>query len=244
MWIQTEVDGKQLWQVREWLEIPWLVHGFTSREWGNLALHAQDGAGVLVNRNALAQAFDTKLENWVMGSQVHKDTIATVSHQVKEPLTETDGLVTTAEHLFLVSFYADCVPLLFLSSESKVVAMAHAGWRGTVLRIGAKMVKLLVDKYDLSPDTLQVAIGPSIGRCCYTVGEEVIKHFPASVWVKEGTGFKLDLKLANWAQLLESGIKEENIHVSSVCTHCEELCYSHRREQQSAGRMAAFLMKS
>jgi YfiH family protein len=72
---------------------------------------------------------------------------------------------------------ADCVPVLLIDPENRAVAAFHAGWRGTVKRIVERGVGLMRVRYGSRPEKLLAAIGPCIGACCYSVGEEVVAEF-------------------------------------------------------------------
>ena len=71
--------------------------------------------------------------------------------------------------------FADCVPLLFHDARRGVIGMAHAGWRGTAQDVAGRMVRSMVEAWGCRPRDIEVGIGPSIGRDCYQVGEEVVE---------------------------------------------------------------------
>ena len=165
--------------------------------------------------------------------------------------TDIDGLITNVPDLVLTTFYADCVPLYFLDPVHKAIGLIHSGWRGTVGKIGANAVKLMKENYDSNPADMIACIGPSICKDCYEissdVAEEFKKAFPAKVWdmmltAKEGGKFRLDLWEACRQGMLEAGLKEENIHISGICTCCNtDLLYSHRGMNGRRGSLAAFM---
>ncbi|MFB8734446.1 laccase domain-containing protein [Bacillus sp. SL00103] len=119
----------------------------------------------------------------------------------------------------------------------------------TVKQIGAKMVDLWVNQEGAKTDQIQVFIGPSIGNCCYIVDDVVLNQIETASLFYKGCVFeisqgqyKLDLKTLNKNVLLHAGMKEENIHVSSMCTSCnDQLFFSHRRDQGKTGRMMSFV---
>lgn len=252
MWVQINKNGMMLWQVAAWQKYDWLVHGFTTNEWGNLALHVNDDANqVIKRRERFSEALGVCLDQWIVGNQVHQTKIATIdkSHQgagarsTSTALSDTDALVTDEQELLLVSFYADCVPLLFVEPDQRIIGLAHAGWRGTASEISVLMAEKFETFYQVDPKDLQVAIGPSIGCCCYQVGSEVADQFESDVITKFANKLYLDLKLANRLQLIRYGIAPENIFNSEVCTSCNSCFYSYRREGERSGRMGSFLGK-
>jgi len=250
MWQKVDFNGFSLWQVTEWRQYGWLQHGFTTGQWGNLALHVGDNhEAVLQRRAALAAALGFDLDSWVIGDQVHGDYVQRVdlSHRGRgakdqtSALPNTDGLLTDQSGLLLVSFYADCVPLLFVVPNRRVIGTAHAGWRGTAQQIAVRMVDKLRELYCIEPDQIQVGIGPAIGQCCYQVSPEVAAKFPLTVQKERAEGIYLDLAAANKQQLVDAGVTHSNIYVAHVCTHCHQELYSYRRDGAKAGRMAAFI---
>jgi hypothetical protein len=140
---------------------------------------------------------------------------------------------------------ADCVPVLLADSSGKAIGAAHAGWRGTSEGIARRAVDLLVEKARISPEDLRASIGPHIGPCCMEVGEEVVEwfHWPEIV-VRYPDREKphVDLGKANRLQLLQAGLGEENIQVSTLCTRCRgDLFHSYRRDGKDAGRMMSVI---
>ena len=85
---------------------------------------------------------------------------------------------------------ADCVPLLIGDRRTGAVAAAHAGWRGTALRVAAAAVNAMTTEFGSRPSDLVAAVGPSIGPCCYQVGVDVRERFAHE-------GFH-DAELARW----------------------------------------------
>ena len=130
------------------------------------------------------------------------------------------------------------------------MAVSHAGWQGTVGKIAQKTVLTMQEKFATRPENCLIAIGPSIGPCCYEVDRPVIDMIECAFpwWrdlaIKRGEEhWMLDLWLANRLQLEEIGVRSQNIEVSGICTSCNtSLFYSHRGEKGIAGRMGAVIM--
>jgi len=148
---------------------------------------------------------------------------------------------------------ADCVPV-FIAHPSRVIAVVHAGWRGTVARILEKTLMKMRDDFNLDLARVAVAIGPAIGAECYEVGEDVVAAFRAQGGEKyfsvgRAGKFLLDLKSANADQAKSLGVSADRIEVHPECTLCrEDLFYSHRgtvaRGEAQEGRNYSWLMIS
>ena len=90
-------------------------------------------------------------------------------------IKDTDGFYTILKQGILLTLcFADCVPLFFIAPESRMIGIAHAGWKGTVGRIAKEMIQIGNQK-ESDPKQILVAIGPSICEKCYIVDKHVIK---------------------------------------------------------------------
>lgn len=262
-------DGSVLTVQRLTKQYPWLVMGFTTRKGGvskppfesfNCALHVGDRKeDVLANRQRLASHWGFSLDEMVCPHQVHQDTLYKVSvadrgrgsKGEEDALASVDAIYTDVPGIFLTSFYADCVPLYVIDVKGKRVGLAHAGWRGTVLEIGPKLVRRFVQELGSSMEDILVVIGPAIGLCCYEVGEEVVKALAPLLppeaeksclkKIKPGK-YKIDLKGINALLMEREGIPSANILLSTLCTACHpDLFFSYRRDNGKTGRMASFI---
>ena len=164
----------------------------------------------------MCQVLNFNEEAIVQAQQVHGTRIERVS-KVPRQLLVADALITSQKGLVLMAYFADCLPLFFFDPFKKVIALVHAGWRGTVGKLTTKTIKVLVEEYQCSPADLLVDCGPHIGVCHYQVGLEVIsqveKAFPQDVPLllnkcKTGKAY-FDLAQANVIQLLKSGVLRE-----------------------------------
>jgi YfiH family protein len=163
---------------------------------------------------------------------------------------EGDALVTNQPLTLIVVRTADCVPVLLVEKATGVIGAIHAGWRGAVAGIVAETIRTCVNEFGAKAEQMQIAIGPSIGPCCYEVDEPVIAplrtRYPAWPGVlrdtTEGKGV-LDLKLLIHHQIRASGIPDDQIGRLDHCTHCRsDLFYSYRREGQVIGTMFSGIM--
>lgn len=242
-------------------------HGFSTRHGGisqvpfaslNLGLHTGDSAAsVQENRRRYCAALGLDVRRAVAAEQVHGESIAVITERdcgrgalvYSSAIPQTDALITNVAGIPLLMFYADCVPVYFLDPEHKVIAVAHAGWKGTVAKIGQKTLRMMTKEFATNPASCLVAIGPSIGPCCYEVDQfvydKVKTAFADADELLRETGkgrWKFDLWAANRRQLEEIGILRQNIIGAEICTACNaELYFSYRAEQGTTGRMGALM---
>lgn len=215
-----------------------------------------DKENVLENYRLISKALDIEPENLVLSHQVHKDNILIASDEHRgngilydTRFKEIDALITDKRNVALVTVYADCVPIFILDVEKKVIALAHGGWRGTVKKIGRKVIDRMVSDFGTNPINCIIGIGPSIGKCCYEVDDYVIDKFKEAYddtydFIEDtGKGkYFLDLWTANKISMMEAGVLPQNITISNICTKCNnELFFSYRGEEGNTGRMAAIL---
>ena len=207
---------------------PGLLHGFSTLVLGSVGLsHALDPAPVLASRRDFARALGIDEELTVLGA-VHGAAVA----RVDEPqgvVQGVDALITNQRGVTLFATFADCYPIVLWDPEHRCAALVHAGWRGTVARVGPAAVQAMAKAYGSSPAAIRAGIGPGICGRCYEVGEEVASRFDQR-FATGGTGdrFMLDLAAANRAQLLDAGVGEVN--VLGLCTKESSFLPSHRRD--------------
>ena len=240
-----------------------LLHFVTTRSGGvsaapynslNLGLHTADNPEhVLQNRALLAETIGIDGDKILYASQVHSGDVKVIDSKAIENgvlanSPETDAMLTNVSGICLMAMVADCVPILLFDPVQAVIAVIHAGWRGTVQHIVSNTVSAMVTHYGSDPAEIIAAIGPSIGPCCYEVGEEVKAKVESSfgstesylVKQKESGKYHFDLWYANHKQLTDNGIKEENIEMANLCSKCNpDVFYSSRAGNGLTGRYAA-----
>lgn len=186
---------------------------------------------------------DMGLKNLVHPTQTHTSHIE-IAQIGKSEYPDTDGMILTNDKQTLYLNFADCTPLIFYDTDKKIGAVSHAGWRGTAGMIGVKTVEKMKKEFEC--ENIKCAIGPTIGFCCYNVGEDVYKQLMATVKNTDGlfeirrSEIFVDLKAINKRQLEEIGLKE--IDVCPYCTVCNnDLFYSYRKENGTRNRHSAVL---
>lgn len=238
-------------------------HGFTTREGGvsqgifaslNLAENrGDDPERVRENYRRLKSALG--LRRLCFTKQVHGNEARYVTsadaREPYEPCEYTcDGLVTDEPGLGLLVFTADCIPILLHDPAGRVIAAAHAGWRGTVADIAGAAVAAMA-RLGSDPADIRAAIGPGISQCCFETNDDVPKAVLA-VLGGEGHAFisagkvpgkyYVDLKGVNRALLLRAGLRAEHIAVSDACTLCRpDLFWSHRATGGQRGSQASVI---
>lgn len=210
---------------------------------------------VEANFHTVADIMGVDYNKLVLSAQTHTDNVVSVTRQdagkgiIKEGYTDVDGLVTNIPGLTLVTFYADCTPLMFVDPVKCVIAMAHSGWKGTVKKIGKVTVEKMVREYGCNPGNILAAIGPGAGPCCYEVDDDLAVTMmrtgnsgDCAVYNPATKKLHADLWRTNYNILIEAGIPDGNITVAGECTICNPyLYYSNRVQGKYRGSMAAFL---
>ncbi|WP_308858143.1 peptidoglycan editing factor PgeF [Paenibacillus sp. R14(2021)] len=245
--------------------------GFSSRHGGvseppwetlNCGLHVGDvSQDVVNNRRLLADELGWPFEAWTCAEQVHGCHVHVVEAEdrgrgadsLDSAIGDADALITNERNVLLTSLYADCVPLYFFDPSAGVIALAHAGWKGTVLEIARKTVEKMTARFGCKPEDVQAAIGPSIGLCCYEVNEVVLERAvpimkqlnlkPAELVVPTSGGkARINLKELNRQIMIKAGILPSHIECSQWCTGCStDLFFSHRMEGGATGRMVSWI---
>lgn len=248
-----------------WLEarLPGATVAFSTRNGGvseppfdglNLGVFTDDERGaVMENRRRLAAALGFRPDRVAIGRQVHGARILThTGPQAPSPfaepgsaIAEVDGHVTAEPGLALLVFVADCVPVAL--SGPGGVAMLHCGWRG--------LASGIVERGAAAVSATDATIGPSIGPCCYEVGEDVLNELPkppstgrkpepecGNRPVGTVSGWMLDLAEVARRQLLDAGVGR--VEAAGLCTSCEpDLFFSHRRDAGRTGRQAGLVWR-
>lgn len=248
-------------------EISFINHVFSTRLGGvstgefssmNMAFNRGDNPdNVTENYKRICKSAGFDFDSLTASSQDHNTFVRAVTKQnrgvgIYKPrdIQSVDALVTNEQGVTLVTYYADCTPLFFVDTKQKAIGLAHAGWRGTVGRIGEKVVQKMTEMYNTNPSDIVAAIGPAISVCCYEVDKPCADNFLALkdldsskfVFSKNDGKFMVDLLETNRQILVGAGVKPENITISDLCTNCNsELLWSHRATKGHRGTMSAFM---
>ena len=248
-------------------EIKFINHAFTTRLGGvsegeftsmNTAFNRNDDPNrVTENYKRICGSAGFEFESLVASAQDHHTYVRAVTSKEKgigiyrpRDLESVDALITNEPGVTLVTYYADCTPLFFVDVKNRAIGLAHACWRGTVGRIGEKVIEKMTALYGTDPKNVTCAVGPAISVCCYEVDEPCAANFLALtdldtdkfVFEKGGGKYMLNLLEANKQILMAAGVQEKNITLSDLCTNCNSgLLWSHRATKGHRGTMSALL---
>ncbi len=226
------------------------VNAFSARAEGNFSPNHDSLEKVEENsRRFLAEMGQS---GWpiITLKQTHSDKIFVGANSESE---EGDALIISEPRQFIGIKTADCVPVLVADPISKTVAAIHAGWRGTLQRIVEKTIEEMKLRFNARAEDLIAAVGPAACGRCYEVGRDVAEDFKAEfsetrVFLVPSTSdgkFLLNVPAANFTQLIQSGLRVENIEVLQQCTlHQNDLFFSHRKdiaEGRAPGRQLSII---
>lgn len=219
--------------------------------------NGDDLDSVRENYKRICSAIGVDYKKCVLSKQTHTVNLRIVDEKdIGKGITkdrdydDVDGLLTNIPGIVLVTQFADCVPLLFCDPKKKVIAASHAGWRGTVGKIGALTVQKMQEVFGCDPKDIIVGIAPSIMQCCFEVDEPVYKEFCNiddvninDICIDKGNGkYDINLQKTNKIILEIAGIKPENITVTDLCTKCHsDVFHSHRATGGKRGNLGAFI---
>ncbi|KAK3582299.1 hypothetical protein CHS0354_023839 [Potamilus streckersoni] len=185
--------------------------------------------------------------SFARGNQIHSNSVAIVTDSYSIPTA--DALITTIPNLLVSVLTADCTPILLLDTKQNIVAAIHAGWKGTLAHVVTNTLQILFNTFGTKPNHIYAYIGACISAKSYEVGEDVFSHFNEKFLLPAypnapilNSKRLLDLKAANYAQLVESCIPPTNIEVSPYCTYQQHTdFFSYRYENGKTGRMISFI---
>ncbi len=237
-------------------------HGFSTRRGGcssyppvaslNLLFRPEKRDSLLVvkeNRRRLLSAVGAPPTHRLIFPKVaHSSSVWVVGEP--EP-AEYDAIVCDRPGLAIAAPAADCVTVILGDPRKLVFAAVHSGWKGTAGNIAGAATEAMIGRLGCNPEDIRAAIGPSIGPCCYEVGddrEEIFRKDPLlrnCIKVVEGKPKRhLDLQMAVGLQLEEAGVLSSHIDrgPSKLCTYCnKERFYSYRRDKTPFGTLVGFI---
>ena len=240
-------------------------HGFSTREGGitvdppkaslNLSwTRCGSPEEVIANFKIFAEGAGIDNHDMAVVNHEHGANVLRIAHEhrgrgfYKDPLPPCDGIITDDPTVTLVTSHADCGAYFFYDPVHRAIGMAHAGWKGTLLRIGVEMARRMAEEFDTDPSDIIAATGPCICRDCFEVdadlGEKFQSEFGYPGISRPGRPGKayVDLELAAAVQFVEAGIRPESITLMNACTYeNRQHFFSHRRDKGITGSMAAYI---
>lgn len=242
-----------------------LLHCMSTRHGGisrgecyslNLGFNRNDEqSNISENFKIICKAVGFGYESLVFSSQVHDNRIRIVNeHDIgkgykRESIDNGfDGLVTNAKGVTIVTFYADCVPVLIYEKDKNVAALIHSGWRSTLKNIASEAVDTMKREFGCNCENMVAAIGPSINKCCFEVNQDVYDQFlsvnDAKEFYSSNENGKWNINLQGIIEkaLIKCGLIKGNITNSNICTKCrKDLFFSYRGDGGKTGSLAAFM---
>ena len=187
-----------------------------------------DSAAVAANRARIKEAMN--LRYLVSARQVHGDAIhCRDSHPPADLEVDCgDALVTDLPGVGIMVQHADCQAVLLFDPHRRVIGAVHSGWRGSVLDILGKTVRLIVSRYRSRAQDLLAVISPSLGPCC----SEFVNHrreLPAHFQSFRTGDNHFDFWRISQEQLITAGLRPASIAIAGVCTSCSRDYFSYRR---------------
>ena len=240
-------------------------HGFSTREGGitvdppkaslNLSwTRCGSPEEVIANFKIFAEGAGIDYDDMAVVNHEHGANVLRIAHEhrgrgfYKDPLPPCDGIITDDPTVTLVTSHADCGAYFFYDPVHRAIGMAHAGWKGTLLRIGAEMARRMAEEFDTDPSDIIAATGPCICRDCFEVDADLGEKFQSEFGYpgisrpgRQGKAY-VDLELAAAVQFVEAWIRPENITLMNACTYEDRRhFFSHRRDKGITGSMAAYI---
>jgi len=224
--------------------------GVSPSPWASLNMGSTVGddlENVSANFRLACDALQIGPNRTVACLQVHgSDALVAAPGEATQFLGDADAMVAREAGVYLTMRFADCVPILLYDPVVGAVGAAHAGWRGTMKNVMGSVIKAMQHHFGSRAADIRVVIGPSIGPCCYRVGDDVFEAArntfgnPTPFFVHRENGLYFNIWQANLRQAYNAGATR--IVNSEICTACHTReFFSHRAEKGKTGRFAAFI---
>lgn len=253
-------------QIISWQPFNHIIAGTTLRHGGvstgslsslNLALNVKDDIDhVIKNREILASYLNTDFNHMVSPTQTHSTNLKQVyindggkgMYSLEDAIDDTDALYTRDKNLFLLTYHADCTPVLLYDHKERLIASIHAGWKGNVNEIVLKTLRHLMEHENCQPENIYAYIGPCLSYEAFEARDDIIdlvkqmeiNSTPYYREVSKGI-YRLDAKGLAKEQLLHCGVLEKNITVDHHCTKTEKDNFFSYRNDRSCGRHVSFI---
>ena len=216
--------------------------------------HGDTEDNVLENYRRLGEAVGFTPQQTVFTKQRHTDLIRVVTKDncgeglMREVPEVCDGHITDCPGVALVTFSADCTPILLFDPVRRAIGAIHAGWRGTAQGIAYKAVQAMQETFGCDPANICAAIGPCISKCCFETDWDVPQALldglgpkAVSAFSQKGEKYYVDLKFCNALWLQRAGVGM--LDISPDCTACDPKRYwSHRKMADQRGSLAGIIM--
>jgi hypothetical protein len=215
-----------------------------------MSLYYGNTSEALDNRRNFLSSLGIDYRDLVCARQAHGGNIKYVREEDRGSganayggsIPDVDGFITDKKNVPISVSTADCLSVFIYDPKTPSIGMVHSGWRSSKENIVSKAIKLMQERFNADPKNFHAGFGSSIRGCCYEVSKDFKDYFPKYLVEKNGK-FYLDLAAINKEQLMNAGLKEENIFPPQVCTFCHnDEFFSYRKEGIACGRMISVMM--
>lgn len=226
-----------------------VVHFFSKKPLNFYKRIVDDGV-ILNNYGIISRDFNYNFDNIKECKQSHSNNIIILNegNASKNYFENADGIITNLRGIPIITYFADCIPILIYDPVKNAIGNIHSGWKGTSLKIIVKAINAMIDNFNCDIRDIKVYFGPSIQKCCFEVSSDVFDIFKNNFdnideYIKMGNivdgenKYYIDTVGINSKLLLECGIIKENIFYSNVCTKCNfDKLFSYRSSSDNNGR--------
>lgn len=254
MIMQTK-NGASFYQFPSFRKFSQIQHAVFTRHVGysrgpfsslNISVGIGDNeAHVRKNRRIISECIGR--QSIVFANQVHGNHVLIIDDAYQDtdnsdnaPALVGDAMVTNLRQIALAIQVADCQAVMMYDPNRQVVANVHVGWRGSAQNIIARTVSVMHDRFGCHAGQLVAGVGPSLGPCC----AEYVNYkteIPQRYWAYKNESHHFDFWAISHSQLVEAGMRPENIFMSRMCTKCNSDIFFSYRGQGSTGRFAAVI---
>lgn len=244
---------EDIYQIKEILTIPNLVHGFSFKEEGNMSFNWGEHEEVLNNRKNFLSKLGIDINSCVSTQLENNNNITIVDKKDlgkrmfdKSTLISGDGLITKEKDMFLFIVIGDCLPCIIFDRKQEIAGIFHLSWEATEAKICRKAIQIFLSEFKSSPDDIFVAIGPGIHKESHYFKDPIQKQLPGWENFLEDLPSgetSIDVISYNVSQIKSFGIPQDHIFISDIDTAQNIHFFSHRRDKregnQQEGRFAA-----
>lgn len=232
------LDRERYVELKEWNKFG-ISAIYTKKNYGNIKE---------MSKEKILKDFSLEGKYIVSGFQTHSDNIAVVDSLEKLYFEDTDGFITNRKDIVILTKYADCLPIYFFDEKKEIIGTVHSGWQGSYKEIGKKVVHLMQAHYKSDIKDISIAFGVGISQENYEVGKEFLEKFKNKFskelveksFKYEGEKIYFDNQSFVYWNILEAGLRRENILTNNLCTYNGEF-HSYRRDRENSGRNGAFI---
>jgi YfiH family protein len=239
-----------MYQMPKLLKAEGLLHGFSTKDEGNMSFKWGDALSVLVNRQRFLDKLGVRSGNCVALKSPHTNRLVTITARDKGRGTDsivtsisTDGFLTNTSGVMLCILVADSVPLILWDSQTRALALLHADWRCVGEHLASKAVRSMQHQFGSDPANICAYFGPSITAKSHILKDPIQKR--DRPWQKYLTNLSngttaIDIVAYNRQQLRDAGIAKNHIIVSGIDTATDKRFFSHYRSQRTREKEGRF----